>query len=240
MKAKKAFDSHTTKIVIAEDELLVRVGLKSIIPWEKYNLELVSEFFNGDELLQYIRKYPPHILLLDIKLPGSSGLDILKIIHDENLPIQVIVISSWDDCYTMKQAMQLGAYEYIHKPQMTSTQLLEMILKIQAQLLHDNIRSNSRICKDKNSLIDFNIENWLSVKCANSFVLIYFTVHKNDKMENITTQKTVTSFIQEFISAKKEILLVSYMQNGCTLSVFSNDVSEHNFFKKKFLCLLIL
>ena len=84
MKAKKAFDSHTTKIVIAEDELLVRVGLKSIIPWEKYNLELVSEFFNGDELLQYIRKYPPHILLLDIKLPGSSGLDILKIIHDEN------------------------------------------------------------------------------------------------------------------------------------------------------------
>ena len=69
MKAKKAFDSHTTKIVIAEDELLVRVGLKSIIPWEKYNLELVSEFFNGDELLQYIRKYPPHILLLDIKLP---------------------------------------------------------------------------------------------------------------------------------------------------------------------------
>ena len=170
--------------------------------------------------------------LLDIKLPGSSGLDILKIIHDENLPIQVIVISSWDDCYTMKQAMQLGAYEYIHKPQMTSTQLLEMILKIQAQLLHDNIRSNSRICKDKNSLIDFNIENWLSVKCANSFVLIYFTVHKNDKMENITTQKTVTSFIQEFISAKKEILLVSYMQNGCTLSVFSNDVSEHNFLKK--------
>ena len=167
MKAKKAFDSHTTKIVIAEDELLVRVGLKSIIPWEKYNLELVSEFFNGDELLQYIRKYPPHILLLDIKLPGSSGLDILKIIHDENLPIQVIVISSWDgNCYTMKQAMQLGAYEYIHKPQMTSTQLLEMILKIQAQLLHDNIRSNSRICKDKNSLIDFNIENWLYCRNA--------------------------------------------------------------------------
>lgn len=40
----------TTKIVIAEDEFLVRVGLKSVIPWEKYHLELMSEFSNGDEL----------------------------------------------------------------------------------------------------------------------------------------------------------------------------------------------
>lgn len=88
---------YDTTVVIAEDELLVRIGIKSSVDWEKNGFKLLGEAADGNEAIQMVRKFLPHILLLDIKMPGMSGLDILKIIQLEKIPTKVIIISGLDD-----------------------------------------------------------------------------------------------------------------------------------------------
>lgn len=127
-----------TTVMIAEDELLVRIGIKSSIDWEKYGFCLILETEDGDETLKKIRELHPNILLLDIKMPGMDGLDILKVIQNENISTKVIIISGLDDFYTVKKAMQLGAYDYIHKPRVGKGELLQVLNKIREEILEDD------------------------------------------------------------------------------------------------------
>ena len=57
---------YDTTVVIAEDELLVRIGIKSSVDWEKNGFKLLGEAADGNEAIQMVRKFLPHILLLDI------------------------------------------------------------------------------------------------------------------------------------------------------------------------------
>jgi two-component system response regulator AtoC len=58
----------------------------------------------------------PEIVILDIRLPGMDGLEVLRRIREAGEDIHVIMITAYHDAETTKQAMKLGAYEYIHKP----------------------------------------------------------------------------------------------------------------------------
>ena len=57
---------YDTTVVIAEDELLVRIGIKSSVDWEKNGFKLLGEAADGNEAIQRVRKFLPHIFLLDI------------------------------------------------------------------------------------------------------------------------------------------------------------------------------
>lgn len=140
------------KVMIAEDELLVRIGIKSSIDWKKHHFELIGEASDGLEALSMLRKNPPHILLLDIKLPNLSGLEILHTIRNEQINTKVIIISSWDDFTTVKQAMQLGAYEYVHKPRMLQGEVLELMLRIQRQIYEEGTGEKAINSNEKNSV----------------------------------------------------------------------------------------
>lgn len=122
-----------TTVLLAEDELLVKIGIKSSIDWEKNGFNLIGEVSDGNEAMENIRKYNPQILLLDIKLPGMDGLDIMEKMKEEGFGTKVIIISGLDDFYTVKRAMQLGAFDYIHKPRMHYGDLLNILLKAQTQ-----------------------------------------------------------------------------------------------------------
>ena len=72
-------------VMIAEDELLVRLGLKTSIDWEKNGFSLIGECENGIDTLNKLRQYRPNILLLDVKMPGLTGLDVLEYIQKEEI-----------------------------------------------------------------------------------------------------------------------------------------------------------
>ena len=140
---------YDTTVVIAEDELLVRIGIKSSVDWEKNGFKLLGEAADGNEAIQMVRKFLPHILLLDIKMPGMSGLDILKIIQLEKIPTKVIIISGLDDFMSVKSAMQSGAYDYIHKPRMGYEDLLKIMLQIHrtAEKKRENLCYRKRLVR---------------------------------------------------------------------------------------------
>ena len=73
----KTAESKTIKIIIADDHPLFRRGLKHALE-ETSDIEVIGESSNGEDLLSLIRDCIPEIILLDIAMPGKSGLDLLK------------------------------------------------------------------------------------------------------------------------------------------------------------------
>jgi two-component system response regulator YesN len=115
------------KVVIADDEILARVGIKSLIPWAEYGFELLGECENGHVALEMVTKLRPDILITDIKMPLMDGIELLREMKANGLPTKVIVLSSYDDFYLVKEAMKLGAVDYILKLEMEADELLRIL-----------------------------------------------------------------------------------------------------------------
>lgn len=114
------------KLLICDDEEGVRESLNLILS-EKYNLAFAK---NGDEAIQTLRSYPDiKAVLLDIKMPKKSGLDVLKEIKSLNPEVPVIIVTGYQSVETAAEAIKAGAANYIIKP-FESKPVLEAIQAI--------------------------------------------------------------------------------------------------------------
>ncbi len=105
-----------TKILIVDNEEEIRLGLKDLIEWEMDNFEVSGLAENGLEALEIIKKSPPDIMLLDVRMPVLNGIDLLKLLKEENINICTIIISGYDEFNYAREAMKYGAKDYILKP----------------------------------------------------------------------------------------------------------------------------
>jgi DNA-binding NtrC family response regulator len=113
------------RILIVDDELGIRESLKLILE-NDYD---ISEATNGQECLEYLKQDPVDLVLLDIKMPKISGLDILKQIKSINPDIKVIMVTGYKSVETATKSIQTGAIDYIVKP-FNSKEILEKVEKL--------------------------------------------------------------------------------------------------------------
>ncbi|CAG0979977.1 sigma-54 dependent transcriptional regulator [Geobacter sp.] len=102
-----------TKILVVDDEHLIRWSLEQNL--KKQGYEVVSAG-NGEDALRIAREEQPDLVLLDIQLPGISGLEVLEKIKEHDEEIIVIMVTAHGALETAVHAMRLGAYDYINKP----------------------------------------------------------------------------------------------------------------------------
>ncbi len=104
------------KIIICDDELIIRNGLKSLIESANSKFEIAGVASNGFEAYQQINDIQPEIVLMDINMPGMTGLEVIKEILP-TLPLtKFIIISGYDEFEYAQQAIKLKAYDYLLKP----------------------------------------------------------------------------------------------------------------------------
>ena len=115
------------KVLIVDDEAIVRIGLKSIINWAEEGFDCVLEAGNGVEALLLVQKEAPDLIITDIKMPEMNGLELIEALRENQNGASIIVLSSYDDFEFVRQAMKLGATDYILKLQMTEASLSETI-----------------------------------------------------------------------------------------------------------------
>ena len=99
-------------IYIVDDEEIIREGLTMALE-ENYN---IKSFLNAESALKALQTNLPDLVLLDIGLPGMSGIDAISKIKKLYPEILIIMISAYEDIDTVISAMKLGAYDYIIKP----------------------------------------------------------------------------------------------------------------------------
>ena len=101
------------RVVIAEDEAIVRLDLKEIMEEEGY--EVVGETGRGDEAVDLVRQHKPDLAILDIKMPGSDGLTAARAISSERL-CAVLILTAFSQRDLIEQARNAGALAYLVKP----------------------------------------------------------------------------------------------------------------------------
>lgn len=104
----------TIKVVIADDHQLVREGFKRIIA-NAGDIEVMAEFANGEELQQQLPTLPCDVLLLDISMPGRSGVELIAAIRALLAQLPILVVSMHNDAQIVRRALQAGATGYIDK-----------------------------------------------------------------------------------------------------------------------------
>ncbi|MGF6991025.1 two-component system response regulator YesN [Lachnospiraceae bacterium PF1-21] len=117
------------KILIVEDEILARIGLRQLLDWERSGFALLKDATDGEEAIISIKKYQPDIILLDLNIPKINGLEILSFLKREKISAQVIVISCHEEFEMVKEAMKLGAFDYLRKLNLSGEELQDILCK---------------------------------------------------------------------------------------------------------------
>ena len=116
------------KILIADDHTLVREGIKQILA-EMPEVTVTDEARNGQEVLQYVWDNDYDIVLLDITMPGRSGLDILKQLKSEKPALKILILSMHPEEQYAIRAFKAGAFGYLTK-ESSPTELIEAVRKV--------------------------------------------------------------------------------------------------------------
>ena len=116
-------------VLIVEDEVLARVGLRKLLDWESLGFSLLPDARDGEEAIQMIHRKEPDIILLDLNIPKVNGLQILEYLKNKNIKSKVIIVSCNEEFAMVKKAMKLGAYDYLRKLNLSSEELLGIILR---------------------------------------------------------------------------------------------------------------
>lgn len=103
------------KVLIIDDEPLQRQGIMRLTPWEDFDAEVVGAAGSGMEGILLARKYRPDVLIVDIKMPGLSGLDVITRLREE-LDAEYIILSGYSEFEYAQQAISLGVCAYLLKP----------------------------------------------------------------------------------------------------------------------------
>jgi len=122
------------KVLIVDDEILVRVGLKTFVPWEELGFELIGEAASGKEAIDLIRQEGCDILLTDIQMPEMNGLELLELVHVEHPQIKSVILSNHEEFKYVHKAMQLGAVDYILKLTMEPKELEQKLLGLKDKM----------------------------------------------------------------------------------------------------------
>ena len=116
------------KLMIVDDEAVIRKGLVNFIQWDAIGCQLVSEASNGLEAIEKIKEASPDIIITDVKMPGLNGIGLAKHIYENRLPIKVIILSGYADFSYAQSALKYGVVDFVLKPA-EPEQLAEAVLK---------------------------------------------------------------------------------------------------------------
>lgn len=103
----------STRIVIAEDEAIIRLDLRETLEDEGY--QVVGDCGRGDEAVELVRIHKPDVAILDIKMPGMSGLEAALLISNEKI-CPVVMLTAFSQREIIEQARDAGALAYLVKP----------------------------------------------------------------------------------------------------------------------------
>ena len=154
--------SSPTRVVIAEDEAIIRLDLKELLQEEGY--DVVGETGRGDEAIELVRTHRPDLVILDIKMPGLDGLSAARQIAGERLAA-VLMVTAFSQRELVEQARDAGALAYLVKPFQKSDLIpaIEVAIGRFAELtslerevedLHGRLEARKTIDRAKGKLMD--------------------------------------------------------------------------------------
>lgn len=191
------------KVLIIDDEVLVRLGLKTTIDWEDIGFSVIAEASNGEQGYEQYKKFMPDVIITDIRMPKKDGLWLVEQVRKENPHIKILVLTCYDEFSYARKALKLGADDYILKSEVEDEELISIMNKIKDKIEVQNKKNdiNDKARKNTNAMrrallgdmikMDFAIDNKLKERCNGlefpylntKFVFLSIVINNKDKTE---------------------------------------------------------
>lgn len=125
------------KVLIVDDEEFIRNGLRCIMDWEEEGFEVCGDASNGEMAIQMIEKFLPDLVLMDIRMPKVTGLEVVKHCSEKELPCKFVIISGFSDFKYAQEAIRYGVENYLTKP-IDDDELLKTVRQTKSLLDEQN------------------------------------------------------------------------------------------------------
>ncbi len=119
-----------TKVLLVDDDALVRMFLRQIIPWDAEDYEVVGDARDGEEALSIASQTDPDMVIVDVSMPVMDGVELVRHMRGQGYTGGIIMLSCHDDFDYVKNAMKLGADEYLLKNHLTPDSLRQTLMSV--------------------------------------------------------------------------------------------------------------
>lgn len=131
------------KVMIVEDEMLVRIGLKSSVDWSRYGMEVVADLPDGQAAWEFYTQTKPDVVITDIRMPRMDGMQLIERIRAADGETRIIVLSCLEEFDLARKAMALGVTGYILKLTMTESEIGDVLNAARRSLDEKGTRSGA-------------------------------------------------------------------------------------------------
>jgi two-component system response regulator YesN len=104
------------KLIIVDDDELIRKGLEKVIPWEQLGFTVIGVYGNALEALESMKSNPSDVILTDIRMPEMSGLELIEQARNFHSGLKAVIISGYSEFEYARQAIMLKVENYLLKP----------------------------------------------------------------------------------------------------------------------------
>ncbi|RKP48869.1 response regulator [Cohnella endophytica] len=122
------------KVLIADDESIVRKGLQATVPWAAYGMEVVADAPNGRKAWEAFLEHRPEIVITDIVMPEMDGIELSRKVKEAEPDTRIVLLSCHRDFEYAKEGLKLGASGYLLKTAFEDDELEVMLGKFQREL----------------------------------------------------------------------------------------------------------
>lgn len=180
------------KVMIVDDEILVRVGIKSILNWEENGYCVVCDAVNGLDALEKMEQYHPDLVLTDLMMDKMDGFELISQCKTQYPETKFIVLSSYNDFDNVRKAMKLGAADYIFKLTAKPEDMLSVLDEVSKSLKAAPAEKDADVILLKNISA---IKNRL-IKTA----IQQSYLKESELLEEFVFLKLKTNFNQQYVS----------------------------------------
>ncbi|MED4959640.1 response regulator, partial [Paenibacillus macerans] len=121
------------KVLIADDEMIIREGIRDSVNWEQLRLTVAAEAEDGEEALELAVRHDVHILLVDLNMPIMDGIELMKRVREQLPGCKIVIITGHDEFAYAQKAIRLQVKDYILKPA-NPAQLEKVLLQVRTEL----------------------------------------------------------------------------------------------------------
>lgn len=129
------------KLMLVDDEPVIRKGIRTSIEWDKYDVEIAGEATNGKDALEMALGLKPDIVVTDIRMPVMDGLALAGELRTRLPDTRVVILSGYDDFDYAKEAISLGVSEYLLKP-VRAEDLVALVIKFKNEIAKTRLERN--------------------------------------------------------------------------------------------------
>ncbi|MFD7525338.1 response regulator transcription factor [Paenibacillus chitinolyticus] len=157
----------TIRVLIADDEVIIRRGLISTVPWERYGMEVVADAPNGTRAWEAFLEHEPEVVITDIVMPGMTGIELIRKIKEYAPRTKALLLSCHRDFEYAKQGIKYGASGYLLKTDFSDEELGDYLEGFRSELRRPGQQAPAKSGgaevsdADKSADVEGAIREWL-------------------------------------------------------------------------------